>query len=1026
MLSNEGRTRRIAPWGALWAVLLLFSLAAGQNAPAKGGIKLPTITITGQAKYLIMPEKPPVVRERLALVDAGGALLPKIRRLRTYPTIDFEPALLAPRSGGCLFGWALGASVSMIFAREESLFRYALVLYSRGKLSESDARLERLLREYPDCQYAPESLFFRGQIALAQVKYDAASKFFESFLERFPKQALRHDALCNLAYARFKMGNVPGTVGALSELLAEFPNSAKTTEALYARAALRFRRGNFVAAADDFGRLAERASNSGLRDEYTLWRLESLYSAGKFKDVLRLCRAGAGSFKDSEMEPRFDYVWALALRSAGRADEAADLFARVAGVFADRDVASAALFAKGQIDRERGLLGQADADLTRLITRYPNSPYYCPALVNLASLRLRASEFERAKEALISVLSGCKVNRDFMSRVSYYMGLVFASENKPNEAMKHFESAYDNASEDEVKAAACLGCGWSSFATGHYEKAASFFDKALSLRASGGTELESLFWAGQAQLQLGQARLAEHSFEQLVSSAGIGPRLLLDAHLGAGFAAFLRERWDVALKHFEIVAKSDWPEDDRAISWLRMAQCAMHLGQYASGVKYSERATEGTSLEPVLCGAGFIKGECLLRLGQRKEALSLLESLADRFPGCDYLDEAKYAVASAHFEAGEFDKSIAAFRGILRDFPRSPLVPKALLGIANSSYNMGDYKMAERNYGKALDSRAGPTDQKSALYGLVLCFQRQGLLSQAERRIEEFLERFKDLRTAGTLRSLLAEELAQRKQSFGAIRQYNKAFESLTEAGAGEDELVRILYRIGQIMEEAGDREGAISEYDQLVFRFKDNRLAQMARLRKAHLYAALRRTKRAIAIYSKLAKEYPDDAEVAGVALLKHAQLVKKTDPDESLRLCDDVAARFSDADVAAESLIVAAEVLMGKKEFGAARDRLARAKRLGVPSDKKAYHAYLWGYSFFLQKRFKPASSALLRVRYLFPHSKWAAQSLLLAGRSLLKLEQPGEARKVFAAVVRDYPQATDAVGKARAALKSLSGSD
>ncbi|HUT04772.1 MAG TPA: tetratricopeptide repeat protein [bacterium] len=1026
MLSNEGKARRLALCGALVAALAFSSLAAGQDAAPKQGIKLPTLTITGQAKYLIMPEQPPVVREKLALVDAGEALLPRIHELRTYPTIDLEPALLAPRSGGCLFGWALGASVSMIFAKEESLFRYALVLYSKGKFSESDARLKRLLQEYPRSQYAPESLFFRGQIALAQVKYNAASKSFESFLDRFPRQVLRHDALCNLAYARFKVGNIPGTVSALSELLDGFPNSAKTTEAMYARAALQFTRGDFVAAADDFRRLAELASNDGLRNEYTLWRLESLYSAGKYEDALSLSAASAESFQDSEMAPRFDYVRALALKSAGRADEAADLFERIAGLFGDRNVAAGALFAKAQIDRERGLLRQAEDGFTRLITRYPSSPYYCPALVNLASVRLTASDFERAKEALMTAVSGCKVDRDFMSRVSYYMGLVFASENKPNEAVKHFKSARDKAGDDEVRAAAFLGCGWASFATGRYKQAASLFNEALSLKPSGGAKLESLFWAGQAQLQLGQAKLAEGSFQQLISSANVGPGLLLDAHLGLGFAAFLQERWEYALKHFEIVARSDRPDDDRALSWLRMAQCAMHLGQYESGVKYSERATERTDLEPVLCGAGFIKGECLLRLGQKKEAFSLLESLSDRFPGCDYLDEAKYAVASAHFEDSEFEKSIAAFRGILKDFPRSPLVPKALLGIANSSYNMGDYKMAEASYGKTLDSGAGPADQKSALYGLVLCLQRQGLLSQVERRIEEFIERFKDRRTAGALRSLLAEELAQRKQSFGAIRQYNKAFESLTKAGAGEDELAKILYRIGQIMEAAGDKEGAISEYDQLVFRFKGNRLVQMARLRKAHLYADLKQTKKAIEIYSKLAQEYPKAPEVAGVALLKHALLVKKTNPDESLRLCDDVAARFGHADVAAEALIVAAEVLIDRKRFGTARERLAKATELGVPADKKAYHAYLLGYSFFLQDNFKRAASALMRVRYLYPDSKWAAESLLLAGKSLLKLEQPGEARKVFAAVIRDYPQATEAVRKAEAALKSLPSSD
>ncbi len=998
----------------------------GQEGSAKRGIELPTITITGQAKYLIMPQQPPVIRQELRLAKAGATLLPNVHRLRTFPSVSLRPSLLVPESGGCLFGSALGASVSMVFAKQRSLFRYGLALYSKGRFSESDLRLKRLLEKYPQSEYAPDALFFRAQIALVQKRFEPASEFFRDLIARFPDGAMRRDALGNLAYVRYKMQDVPGCVRALSELLRDYPDSARAVDARHARAALRFKVGQFTAAAEDFKFLADLASGINLRNEYTFWRLESLYWAGNYRQVLNLCTTSARSFEGAKIQPRFLYLWASALQSLNRGKEAAELFRKVSDAFPESEVAAPAIFASGQIRRDAGLLNRAQEAFQDVAVRYRDTPYYCPALLNLGSVQLVMGRLDAARDALIQAEQTCGTDADLLSRVSYHLGLVFALKDRAGEALRHFRDAYDGTQDDDVKAAACLGQGWCNFVSGQYEAASSFFDKALTLGPPASIKFEALFWAGQARLKLGQAKLAQESFQELADASGASVDLLLDAQLGLGFASFLQEHWERALGHFQVVAESDRPNDDRALSWLRMAQCAYYLGRYQSGVEYSQSAAKLTDVEPILCGAAFVKGKCLLRLGQKKKALEHLESLPEQFPHCDYLDDAQYAIASACFEDNEFDESIEAFEGLLSAFPDSSLGPKALLGIANSYYNMGHYESAATYYGKTLGGKAEPADKKSALYGLVLCYQRQGLLSELETRIEEFISRFKDQRMAGTLRALLAEEMAERRQYFGAIRQYNQAFYSLEQAGAKEEELAKILYRIGQIMELTGDKKGAISEYDQLVVRFKDNRFLWMAKLRKAHLYAALKQTKKAIEAYSKLAEEHPDDADIAGVALLRHAELVRERDHKRSLDLCDEVVSRFSGTTVAASALILSGEIMIERKRFADARAKLDLAEKMGPPPGQKAYASYLFGHSLFAEGNFKEASSALMRVRYLYPSSPWAAKSLLQAGKSLLKLERPGEARKVFNAVLRDYPDDEEVVRQVRAALNALPGSD
>ena len=1021
------RTTRITRLGAVvFAVLALFTAADGQEKAAREGIKLPTVTITGEAKYLIMPQQPPVVREKLRLAEVGATLLPSVHRLRTFPPVTLRPSISLPQSGGCLFGTALGAAVSGVFAKQKSLFRYGLELYNDGRYSESDLRLKRLLEEYPQSEYVPEALFYRAQVALVQERYEPAAEFFKDLIARFPKAPLRHDALCNLAYVLYKTEDVPGCVETLSDLLQDYPDSPKSIDARHARAALQFGLGEFVAAADDFEFLAELASDRSLRNEYTFWRLESLYWSGRYREVLDLCRDKADRFEGSEIQPRFLYVWASALAGLNRGKDAVELFQGLSDEFPESEVAAPAIFARAEIYRDGGVLITAEDGFEKVALQYRDSSYYCPALLNLGSVRLVMGRFDAARDALVQAEQTCNQDADLVSRVEYHLGLLSASMNRADEALRYFIRAYDVAQEEDVKAAACLGQGWGDFVGGQYKRAASSFDEALSLKPPESVRFESLFWAGQARLKLGEAALAEKSFQELADVLTADSDLLLDAHLGLGFANFLQNRWEKALSHFRVVAESRRSEDERALCWLRMAQCAYFLGQYEPGVGYSQSAEKLTDVEAVLCGAGFVRGECLLRLGRKQEGLALLGSLREKFPGCDYLDDAQYAIASAHFEDDEFNESIESFQGILSTFPDSSLGPKALLGIATSYYNLGDYQGAATYYGTTLGSKAEPADKKSALYGLVLCYQRQGLLAELETRIDEFITEFKDQRMAGTLRALLAEEMAERKQYFGAIQQYNQAFYSLDQAGAEEEELAKILYRIGQIMELTGDMKGAISEYDQLIFRVKDNRFVWMAKLRKAYLYATLKDTKKAIAAYSELAEEHPNEADIAGVALLRHAELVREQDHKRSLELCDEIVSRFGGTTVAAEALILSAELLIERKQFADARTRLNRADEIGPPPDKKPYVSYLLGHSFFVEGNFKEASSALMRVRYLYPSSPWAAKSLLQAGTSFLKEGQPGEARKVFDAILRDYPAEEEVVRQAQAELKAISSSD
>ena len=1012
--------------GTLWllACLLVFSIAgpsAGRNAGHEG-IRLPTLTVTGQKRFLLMPQRAPVVREELALVANSLCLRPRVQRLLAFPDVRLEPVRGLPRSGGCLFGSRLASSVASLFSPETALFRYSLSLYRAGKLAQSDARLERLITRYPGSRYVPEALFWRAQIAIQAGRLSQASSLLQELVDRFSGHPRREEALCNLAYAKHKLGRDRDCIAVLREIVGQYPQSSRAEAAKHSLGALLFKQGRYAEAAEVFGELSSSASSDETRDQYVFWQAESLYLAGRPKSAVALCARSVEDFGAGRLKPWLLWTWALSLRRLGQVSKASALLSTIVDSFPESKVAPAALFEQARTLVDRRKFRAARDAFADLAQRFRTSPYLCPSLVMLASLELRLGRTEVSKSWLMQAEQLCAADADLHSRVQYHLGLAMAASDNLDEAGSRFGLAADLATDPGVKAASLLGGGWYQFRRGNYRKAASLFDRAASLKSPGDVHNEAAFWAGQSYLALGKTAEAIERFNELLTGPGVPRSLALDAHLGIGLSLVYEKRWGDAMRHFRLITTTTRPKEERASCWLNMAQCAYNLDEYEKGLRYASNAADLAASPSVRCQAGYVLARCLARLGQRERALRLLGSLPQRFPRCDFLDEAKLAMGTILFEDGRFKEAAKRFKELISTFPESPLVPDAFLGVADSLYNRADHAGAADYYEKVLTRTAPQAEQKAALYGLILCYQRQGDLEELETKVEEFINRFEDMRMSATLRSLLAEELAQRKQYFGAIRQYSKAAYYLEKAGAPRAQIDKVLYRKGQIMEMTGDIRGAISEYDQLLVPARENRFVRLAKLRRAELYARLGRTKKALAILSKLAEEYHDDRQIAGSALIHMAELVQRTDRPKAISFCDEAQRRFPMTQVAAKANLFAARLLIEQSSFSQARGRLRASMESAQDEETKAHALYLLGHSLFLEGRFDDASGTLMRVRYLYPRSKWAPLAMLEAARSLVKMGKPGEAAKVFRAVIRDYPDRKQVAEEARADMKSL----
>ncbi len=88
----------------------------------------------------------------------------------------------------------------------------------------------------------------------------------------------------------------------------------------------------------------------------------------------------------------------------------------------------------------------------------------------------------------------------------------------------------------------------------------------------------------------------------------------------------------------------------------------------------------------------------------KQKAISLYERVLKEFPDYGDADKVRFFIAHEYRELGQYDKAIKAYQEVVDKHPKSPLMPEALLIIADYWFDKSDLDKAEGFYLKVLEA----------------------------------------------------------------------------------------------------------------------------------------------------------------------------------------------------------------------------------------------------------------------------------------------------------------------------------
>ena len=228
----------------------------------------------------------------------------------------------------------------------------------------------------------------------------------------------------------------------------------------------------------------------------------------------------------------------------------------------------------------------------------------------------------------------------------------------------------------------------------------------------------------------------------------------------------------------------------------------------------------------------------LLVRGKKKEALSILEYIVERYPGTPEEIEAKIELSKIFYQMNRYRKSLTTLTRIIAENAQHLYqYPEISLYLGYSYYQAGENRKAEENLLRFYNSCPEREINHLVLTNIADAYRDEGLIEDAVKFYQLVLERYPD--TEGALISLI--RLAEQQEE-GKL-EINRGTASSVKIIGQEIGLPRKIYEdvMGNILSKG-----------------KEGPLAQLALLKLAIIYQREGEHEKSLKALKELLKEYP------------------------------------------------------------------------------------------------------------------------------------------------------------------------
>lgn len=1015
--TKRGRVVAVVGWALIVAGIVAPRVAGQQPAPAAreepGDLKLanrllnerlyaPAAEEYERVMKSARPGSPELIEATFGLANSTLFLnrLPEARK-------HFQDFLrVAPKHQGAATAW----------------FRVGETAYLLGDLKPAREALEIYTTRYPDGKHMETAWPHLGDVCLRLGDRDAAQKAYRQGLAQFPDGRLADRARCGLARTLAASGQADQALELLQPL-ADAPGKPFADQARFLIGQIHGAANRFDLAAAAYERLERDAPRSALLGDARLARAAALNKIDRRDEADEILRKLiAESPRNLAAQAALDL--AASQLDRGRAADARATCEDAVKRFEGAPSVPPLMFRSAEAAAKNGQIADARAGFLKMAALFPADAWADDALLQVATLALKAQDNDGAREAVAGLLerypqSIWRPNALLIdARASYEAG-------RPKDAIRTLESLLgDGKAGPEVAADARYYLGLAYRKDGQKERAAKVLDELARTPAAPGA-VGVQFLVGQSHIEAGRYAEAIEPLEKYLATQPDG------------------EVADVALSYLaQARLEGDQPEAARAAlaqleqrfpkskelprTWLRLGEEALKRQQYAEAARLLRQVVDGdepTWKARALSGLGWAQ----FQQGQPADAAASFARLLKLAPDDALAPEAAFLRGQALEAAGQKEDALLAYLEVVESYPKEK--PAASAALARARLLAEDRPDAAAEafdlYLKQYTRPGEPgTDAILAEWGAVLL--DAGKTAEADAVFRRLVDTFPISAHAAEARLNLAVSASEAKDDAGLDRYLGP----LTAEGAkGDPEVLqKALFLRGRTLAERQDWWAAQATFERLVREYPDSPNRAQALFWRGEVAYRAGNPKAADAAFADLiqAADPAGANEWVKTARLRRLQcLVQLEKWDEAIAAGDAFRRELADDD----RLIAEVEYQRGRALQTIAPPRFAEARAAydavlaARPADDLAARAqFMKGETYFFEKDHTNARREYLKVATFYDAPRWQSAALLQTGKVYERLDQWAEAAEIYEKLRSKFADAPDAAESVAEAVRRL----
>lgn len=690
------------------------------------------------------------------------------------------------------------------------------------------------------------ALYWLGRINADEGRIDTAQAFATLSL-RESEHEFSDNARYLIAWAHESRGELDTAALLYRGLIEKNPLGDLVLDAQTRLGVIEARRGNYENAARILNGVIPRTERQ--LEERTFYLAEANSALGNHAEALQGYTDYVRRFTRTSRDRQARYGIGWSQLKLGRYDQAIVTFRQLEG--GGDSIAAASSYQIGAIELARGDTVAAVSSLHSLLYRLPYESFSDNANYLLGRIHYRRENYDSARHYFL-VTARQFPGSDVRQEAYYLLGESYAALGDPKNGAFAFGRSRKVGDNPELIRRALYREGTMLYRSGRFRSAVDRFREYLSRYDNTPQTPDATFWLGEALYQDRSYPEAERYYSAYLEQKA-QDRWREQALFGLAWSRFQQQEFAQAAEAFNSFRKK-YPKSDLALdATLREADAYRFLKKYDKAIATYESLgnDKGERTEE----ARFRMAEVYLQMGEVERSISAFRALVRDYPKSSLRDAYAYNIGSIYREKEMDSLAIEEFRGFLLYFPESPLVPQALFSIGDAWFNQEEFDSALVYYQRILDEHPTSPIIPEALDAVRFTLNAMGRGGEAVQVIEEFQRKNPDRLAADSLAFRKATIVLEEGDIDGALDRYRRMMVEYPETPLIPD----ALFQIGRAFEYRGTGDSALIMYDSVVDAYPQTAAAHNAMIDGAGLRLRMGRWGDASRDYADFLEQYPE-----------------------------------------------------------------------------------------------------------------------------------------------------------------------